>query len=333
MTSYRMTKRITSTPAGWTEAGEMLKAGKLVAFPTETVYGLGADATNAEAIAALYAAKGRPTFNPLIVHVDSLASARKLAPFGIGALAVANAYWPGPLTLVLRRRPDCPVSELASAGMDTIALRVPSDPIAQAIIAAAGVPIAAPSANRSGRVSPTEARHVISDLDGKIDGIVVGPSATIGVESTILSFLTDPPTLLRPGAVTREFIEQALGHRIQLAGGHGADGSDPNAPVAPGQLESHYAPGARVRLNAEEIQAGEAALLFGPYLPHGIENARLAINLSETGDTIEAAARLFTALRELDASGARTIAIMPIPDFGLGEAINDRLKRAAAPRP
>lgn len=309
----------------------MLKAGKLVAFPTETVYGLGADATNAEAIAALYAAKGRPTFNPLIVHVDSLASARKLAPFGIGALAVANAYWPGPLTLVLRRRPDCPVSELASAGMDTIALRVPSDPIAQAIIAAAGVPIAAPSANRSGRVSPTEARHVISDLDGKIDGIVVGHSATIGVESTILSFLTDPPTLLRPGAVTREFIEHALGHRIQMSGQAG-DGSDPLSPVAPGQLQSHYAPGARVRLNAVEIRMGEAAMLFGPSLPHGIENARIAINLSEAGDTIEAASRLFSVLRELDASGARTIAIMPIPNFGLGEAINDRLKRAAAPR-
>lgn len=309
----------------------MLKSGKLVAFPTETVYGLGADATNADAIAGLYAAKGRPTFNPLIVHVDSLASARKLAPFGIGALAVANAFWPGPLTLVLRRRPDCPVSELASAGLDTIALRVPSDPIAQAIIAAAGVPIAAPSANRSGRVSPTEARHVISDLDGKIDGIVVGPSATIGVESTILSFLTDPPTLLRPGAVTRDAIEQALGHRVQIVGGYW-DGSTPTGPVAPGQLESHYAPSARVRLDAEDIRAGEAALLFGPNPPHGIEHARIAINLSETGNTIEAAARLFTALRELDASGARTIAIMPIPDTGLGEAINDRLLRAAAPR-
>lgn len=309
----------------------MLRAGKLVAFPTETVYGLGADATNSDAIAALYAAKGRPTFNPLIVHVDSLASARKLAPFGIGALAVANAFWPGPLTLVLRRRPDCPVSELASAGLDTIALRVPSDPIAQAIIGAAGVPIAAPSANRSGRVSPTEARHVISDLDGKIDGIVVGPSATIGVESTILSFLTDPPTLLRPGAVTRDAIEQALGHRVQIIGGYW-DGSTPTAPVAPGQLESHYAPSARVRLDAEDIRAGEAALLFGPNTPHGLENARIAINLSETGNTVEAAARLFTALRELDASGARTIAIMPIPDTGLGEAINDRLLRAAAPR-
>lgn len=326
-----MTKRIPSTPAGWAEAGEMLKAGKLVAFPTETVYGLGADATNPEAIAALYAAKGRPAFNPLIVHVDSLASARKLAPFGIGALAVANAFWPGPLTLVLRRRPDCPVSELASAGLDTIALRIPSDPIAQAIIEAAGVPIAAPSANRSGKVSPTEARHVISDLDGKIDGIVIGPSATIGVESTILSFLTDPPTLLRPGAVTAGFIEEELGHRIQI-GGHGADGSDANAPVAPGQLESHYAPSARVRLNAEEIRPDEAAMLFGYDLPPGIENARLAINISPSGDTIEAAAKLFSTLRELDASGARTIAIMPIPEIGLGEAINDRLRRAAAPR-
>ena len=310
----------------------MLKAGKLVAFPTETVYGLGADATNPDAIARLYAAKGRPSFNPLIVHVDSLAAARKLAPFGIGALAVANAYWPGPLTLVLRRRPDCPVSELASAGLDTIALRVPSDPIAQEIIAAAGVPIAAPSANRSGRVSPSEARHVISDLDGKIDGIVIGPSATIGVESTILSFLTDPPTLLRPGAVTRDFIEEVLGHRIQMAGQNG-DGSDPHAPVAPGQLESHYAPSARVRLNAQDVRAGEAVMLFGPDLLPGIEDARLVINLSETGDTIEAAARLFSALRELDASGARSIAIAPIPDYALGEAINDRLRRAAAPRP
>lgn len=310
----------------------MLKAGKLVAFPTETVYGLGADATNPDAIARLYAAKGRPSFNPLIVHIDSLASARKLAPFGIGALAVANAYWPGPLTLVLRRRPDCAVSDLASAGLDTIALRVPSDPIAQGIIAAAGVPIAAPSANRSGRVSPSEARHVISDLDGKIDGIVIGPSATIGVESTILSFLTEPPTLLRPGAVTRDFIEEVLGHRIQIAG-HAGDGSDPHAPVAPGQLESHYAPSARVRLNAQDVRPGEAVMLFGPDLLPGIEQARLVINLSDTGDTIEAAARLFSALRELDASGARSIAIAHIPNHGLGEAINDRLGRAAAPRP
>lgn len=326
-----MTKRIPSTPAGWQEAGAMLKAGKLVAFPTETVYGLGADATNPDAIAALYAAKGRPTFNPLIIHVDSLASARKLAPFGIGALAVANAFWPGPLTLVLRRRPDCPVSELASAGLDSIALRVPSDPIAQAIMNAAGVPIAAPSANRSGRVSPTEARHVISDLDGKIDGIVIGPSTSIGVESTILSFLSDPPTLLRPGAVTAGFIEEELGHPIRI-GGHEGDSTKPHAPVAPGQLESHYAPSARVRLKAQDIRPGEAAMLFGPTQLPGVENARLAINLSPKGDTIEAAARLFSALRELDASGARSIAVQTIPDSGLGEAINDRLNRAAAPR-
>ena len=306
-------------------AARVLAAGGLVAFPTETVYGLGADATNAEAVARLYEAKGRPSFNPLIAHVTDAAAARALARFDPDAERLAAAFWPGPLTLVLPRRPDCPVAELATAGLDTIAVRVPSHPVARDILAAVGRPLVAPSANRSGHVSPTTAQHVLADLRGRIELIVDGGPTPMGLESTIVACL-DPAVLLRPGALPRAQIERVV-HLGESTSTH-ADA----APVAPGQLASHYAPRARLRLHAQNVQTGEALLAFGPVAPEGAERAALMLNLSARGDLIEAAANLFSHLRALDAAGAATIAVMPVPHAGLGEAINDRLARAAAPR-
>ena len=307
-------------------AGRTLAAGGLVAFPTETVYGLGADATNATAIARLYAAKGRPAFNPLIAHVTSLAAAQALAEFDDAAKKLAAAFWPGPLTLVLRKRPDCPVAELATAGLDTIAVRVPDHPVAREILHAFGRPIVAPSANRSGHVSPTTAAHVLADMRGRIDLIVDDGPTAVGVESTIVACLDGRVLLLRPGGVPRAELERVLGAPLD-------DGpaNDPDAPLAPGMLASHYAPRARLRLDAREVHGGEALLAFGS-LPPGAEHAVRVLNLSPRGDIVEAATNLFAHLRALDASGATTIAVMPIPHDGLGEAINDRLARAAAPR-
>jgi L-threonylcarbamoyladenylate synthase len=309
-------------------AARCLREGGLVAFPTETVYGLGADATNGEAVARLYAAKGRPSFNPLIAHVPDLAAAHALAAFNAPADRLAAAFWPGPLTLVLRKRADCPVSDLATAGLDTLALRVPSHPVAQDILRALGRPVVAPSANRSGHVSPTDAAHVLADLDGRIDLIVDGGPAAIGMESTIVACLPEP-VMLRPGGVSREAIEAVLG--ISLPGAARAE-ADESAPLAPGMLASHYAPRAQLRLNAAEVREGEALLAFGPDVLPGAQAAQATRNLSPRGDVLEAAANLFSHLRMLDASGARTIAVMPIPYDSLGEAINDRLARAAAPR-
>jgi L-threonylcarbamoyladenylate synthase len=306
-------------------AARVLAAGGLVAFPTETVYGLGADATNAEAVARLYEAKGRPSFNPLIAHVTDAAAARALARLDPAAERLAAAFWPGPLTLVLPRRPDCPVAELATAGLDTIAVRVPSHPVARDILAAVGRPLVAPSANRSGHVSPTTAQHVLADLRGRIELIVDGGSTPMGLESTIVACL-DPAVLLRPGALPRAQIERVV-DLDEPSSAH-ADA----APVAPGQLASHYAPRARLRLRAQNVQTGEALLAFGPVAAEGAERAALVLNLSTRGDLIEAAANLFSHLRALDAAGAATIAVMPVPHAGLGEAINDRLARAAAPR-
>jgi L-threonylcarbamoyladenylate synthase len=302
-------------------AARVLGRGGLVAFPTETVYGLGADATNGEAVARLYAAKGRPRFNPLISHLPDARSALPLARFSDDAKLLAGVFWPGPLTLVLRKAKGCPVSELATAGLDSIALRVPDHAIARDILKAFGKPVVAPSANQSGHVSPTLAEHVRADLDGRIDLIIDAGPASVGVESTIVSCL-GVPTLLRPGGVPREAVERVLGHPLAIA-----EPTSDEAPLAPGMLASHYAPKALLRLNASDLRPGEALLAFGPDAPP----AAATLNLSASGDLIEAAANLFSHLRALDASGAE-IAVMPIPNEGLGEAINDRLGRAAAPR-
>jgi L-threonylcarbamoyladenylate synthase len=303
-----------------------LGAGGLFAFPTETVYGLGADATNGRAVARLYAAKGRPSFNPLIAHVASLAEARRLARFDATATRLAEAFWPGPLTLVLPKAPDCAVSDLATAGLDSIAVRVPDHPVALALLAAFGKPVVAPSANRSGHVSPTTAAHVLADLRGQIDLVVDGGPTHVGVESTIVACL-ERPSLLRPGGLAREAIARLLGHPLAEASPMETVAED-EAPLAPGMLASHYAPRARLRLEATSVQADEALLAFGPALEH----QAAMLNLSLRGDLVEAAANLFSHLRALDASGTKSIAVMPVPERGLGEAINDRLRRAAAPR-
>jgi L-threonylcarbamoyladenylate synthase len=314
------TRVLQADAAAIAAAAACLAAGGLVAFPTETVYGLGADACNGEAVARLYAAKGRPAFNPLIAHVGSVAAARQLAVFNADAERLAAAFWPGPLTLVLPRRLDCPVAELALAGLDSLALRVPAHPLAQALLAAFGGPIVAPSANRSGHVSPTGAAHVLADLRGRIDMLLDGGPCPVGVESTIVGCL-DGPTLLRPGGVAREAIERVLGRALRVPA--------PAAPLAPGMLASHYAPKAQLRLNAHEARDGEALLAFGPNVPAA---GGMTLNLSARDDLVEAAANLFAHLRALDASGTKAIAVMPVPNEGLGEAINDRLARAAAPR-
>jgi L-threonylcarbamoyladenylate synthase len=311
-------------------AARCLADGGLVAFPTETVYGLAADATNGRAIARLYAAKGRPAFNPLIATVADVTAARRLARLDAAAERLAAAFWPGPLTLVLPRLPGCGVSELATAGLETIAVRVPDHAVAQHILAALGRPLAAPSANRSGHVSPTLAAHVLADLGGRIDLIVDGGPTAVGVESSIVACLGGHPMLLRPGGVPREAIEGALGATLAAAASLPSDPA--GAPLAPGLLASHYAPNAVLRLDAETVLAGEALLAFGPVLPAGGEQATARLNLSADGDPVEAAANLFSHMRALDRSGATTIAVMPVPHEGLGEAINDRLARAAAPR-
>jgi L-threonylcarbamoyladenylate synthase len=307
-------------------AARCLARGGLIGFPTETVYGLGADATNPDAIARLYQAKGRPAFNPLIAHVGDLAAARKIGRFDAQALALAEAFWPGPLTLVLPKTADCAVAELATAGLDTVAIRIPVHPVARDILAAFGGPVVAPSANLSGHVSPTSAAHVQSDLEGRIDLIVDGGPVAVGVESTIVGCF-EAPMLLRPGGLPREAIERVLDRALRDMPPDA--GSDASAPLAPGMLASHYAPRTPVRLNARALEANEALLAFGPADLPGVDSATVVMNLSARGDVNEAAANLFGYLRALDARGARTIAVMPVPHHGLGEAINDRLRRAA----
>ena len=310
-------------------AARSLGQGGLVAFPTETVYGLGADATNAAAIARLYQAKGRPAFNPLIAHVGDLTAARQIGRFDAAALRLAEAFWPGPLTLVLPKTADCGVADLATAGLDTVAIRIPAHPVAREILRLFGHPVVAPSANLSGHVSPTTAAHVRSDLDGRIDLIVDGGAVAVGVESTIVGCF-EAPMLLRPGGVPRADIERVLGRALTQPL-EDAD-NDSGQPLAPGMLASHYAPRTRVRLNAERLEPGEALLAFGSDAVSGIDAASAVMNLSVRGDLTEAAANLFGHLRALDAAGARRIAVMPVPHDGLGEAINDRLRRAAVPQ-
>jgi L-threonylcarbamoyladenylate synthase len=319
-----MQGRIAPANAEWiAEAGQMIRAGALVAFPTETVYGLGADATNGEAVARVFEAKGRPTFNPLIVHVLGLEQALMIGKFSPKIRQLAEAFWPGPLTLVVPRAPTSGVSDLVSAGLPTVALRSPDHPVARALLAEAQRPLAAPSANRSGHISATRADHVAADLGDKAALILDGGPTTLGLESTVLSLLDDTPVLLRPGAVTTDAIEAIIGGRLTW------QGEANSRPISPGQLASHYAPRAGMRLNAYDWRPDEAVLAFGAIAE---SPARAFINLSASADLVEAAANLFAALRTLDASGAATIAVTAIPPHGLGEAINDRLRRAAAPR-
>jgi L-threonylcarbamoyladenylate synthase len=322
MSSISLTgTRLADAPA-IADAARILRDGGLVAFPTETVYGLGANAEDGEAVTRLFEAKGRPRINPLIVHVSDRLAAERLGEFTPTARRLAQQFWPGPLTLVLRRKATATLSLLVSAGLDTIALRVPAHPISARLLAEAGVPIAAPSANISGRISPTEAAHVAAELGDRVALVLDGGKTTLGLESTVVGFEGGDAVLLRPGAVTRTEIEQVAG---PLRKREGAD------IRAPGQLASHYAPRARLRLNACDLSDGEALLAFGGH-PTDSSTRHLTLNLSPAGDLREAAANLFAMLRELDASGADTIAVMPIPDVDLGEAINDRLARAAAPR-
>lgn len=304
-------------------AAEVLRAGKLVAFPTETVYGLGGDATNEQAVAAIFAAKGRPSFNPLIVHVADflqLADYVELTPL---AENLAEHFMPGALTLVLPRKKNAPLSWLVSAGMDTLAVRIPSHPVARAMLREVNRPIAAPSANRSGSVSATTPLHVLESLGDKVDLILGAGRSLIGIESTILDISGTAPIILRQGGITQADLENVIG-KVSIFTGHS------QTPTAPGQLESHYAPSAMVRLNITAVNADEALLAFGPEL--GLKSGKMTLNLSERGDLHEAAANLFAMMRELDKPDIKGIAVMPIPETGLGIAMNDRLRRAAAPR-
>ncbi|WP_298260436.1 L-threonylcarbamoyladenylate synthase [Bradyrhizobium sp.] len=323
------TQILPASAAAVAEAARRLAAGGLVAFPTETVYGLGADAAQASAVAKVYEAKERPSFNPLIAHVVDLAAARPIARFDATALKLAEAFWPGPLTLVLPKTSQCPVAELATAGLDTVAIRVPAHPVAKALLRAFGGAVVAPSANLSGHVSPTLAAHVAGDLAGRVDLILDGGAVKVGVESTILGCFEEP-MLLRPGGLPREEIERVLGCPLRRLPEDAAGKDD--RPLAPGMLASHYAPRTPVRLNATDVAPDEALLAFGPATVNGGHAAKAAMNLSEGGDLTEAAANLFGYLRALDAKLARAIAVMPVPQHGLGEAINDRLRRAAIGR-
>jgi L-threonylcarbamoyladenylate synthase len=319
-TASKATELLSPSPAGISRAAQLLQSGELVSFPTETVYGLGADARQGAAVAAIYAAKGRPSFNPLIAHVASTAAAKRYVVWNEWAEILAQAFWPGPLTLVLPLAPGHGISDLVTAGLDTLALRVPAHPAAQKLLAEFDGPVAAPSANLSGRISPTTAAHVMAGLAGRIAAVLDDGACGVGVESTIVGLAGEAPLLLRPGGLATEEIEAVLGQPLILRDAH-----DPL--TAPGQLLSHYAPQARVRLNATSARAGECYLGFGPNA-----GARACdLTLSETGDLVEAAANLFGHLHQLDALG-QPIAVAPIPETGLGVAINDRLHRAAAPR-
>ena len=301
------------------EGARLIRSGRLVAFPTETVYGLGADATDNHAVAAIFEAKGRPTFNPLIVHVLDQQAAERMVRFDERARALAGRFWPGALTLVLPRQADCPVSLLAGAGLDTLAVRVPDHPIARALLTAAECPLAAPSANQSGAISPTRAEHVATSLGTAVDLILDGGPCPLGIESTIVDLSGDLPVLLRSGGIAVENIEALIGPLAQ---------PDPTAaPRAPGMLERHYAPSRPLRLDALAAEPGEVLLGFGPATPSD------ALNLSPTGNLQEAAANLFAMLHKIDRPEIRGIAVAAIPEQGLGRAINDRLRRASSPKP
>ncbi len=321
-----MTESLHASRDGIRRAATLLREGALVAFATETVYGLGADATNDSAVAAVFVAKDRPRFNPLICHYPDANTALADVVVSAAARRVAEAFWPGPLTLVLRRASRCSISLLASAGLDTLALRVPGHDVARSLLQQVGRPVAAPSANRSGRLSPTTAQHVQAELGGRIAAILDGGPCDVGVESTVLDLCSEQPKLLRAGGTTIEAIENLIGPVASYSGA-------PNSIRSPGMLASHYAPGLPVRMGATEVEKDEALLAFGSPLP----GASLVFNLSDQGDLSEAASRLFAGLRMLDqnapALGLIRVAAMPVPDHGIGRAINDRLRRASAPRP
>ncbi len=312
------TETLAADDAGIARAADLIRQGRLVAFPTETVYGLGGDATDDRAVAMIFDAKGRPRFNPLIVHLPGLAEAERIAHFDTRAKAVASAFWPGPLTMVLPLRDSAGISDLVTAGLPTVAIRIPAHPLARGLLRAVDRPVAAPSANPSGRVSPTRAAHVLDGLSGRIAAVMDGGACAVGVESTILG-LDGEPRLLRPGGIPAEALEAALGAPLSAGG-------STTKPNAPGQLASHYAPGAEVRLNARGAETGEILVGFGP--------VKGDLTLSASGDLVEAAASLFNILREADALAGPSgrIAFAPVPDHGIGRAINDRLTRAAAPR-
>lgn len=300
-------------------AAKYIQAGELVAFPTETVYGLGADASNDTAVAKIFATKGRPSFNPLIVHFPSVEKAKEIVEFDEKAELLASLFWPGALTLVLPRKKNCPISKLASAGLDTLAVRVPANPLALDLLKKCDRPLAAPSANPSGQISPTQAQHVADGLGDKVSAILDGGTCKIGVESTVVGFSKDGIVLLRPGGITKEQLEAACPPVLE---------AKPDGDItSPGMLTSHYAPSCPVRLNATDKDDGGAFLGFGQEY-----EALSTINLSIRGDLTEATANLFSALHLLDDQGYTSIAVAPIPNVGLGVAINDRLKRAAAPR-
>lgn len=319
-----MAERIGTDRESVAKAAEALRAGRLVAIPTETVYGLAADATNGEAVAGIFAAKGRPRFNPLICHIADRAMADAIAVIDPLSARLMDAFWPGPLTIVLPLRKAGSIHPLVTAGLDTVGIRMPKG-VAGEIIAAVGRPLAAPSANSSGRISATTAEAVEDDIGDRIAFVVDAGPCPVGLESTIVRIDGDEITLLRPGGLPAPEIERVAGRPLSRQ-------SAVTAIVAPGMLASHYAPEAKVRPNADIVRPGEALLAFGPTRIDGAEQAVAVLNLSETGDLAEAAANLFTFMKRLDASGAGTIAVEPVPDEGLGEAINDRLSRAAAPR-
>jgi len=317
-----MTEILSATAENIAQAANSLRAGRLVSFPTETVYGLGGNALDDHAVAAIYAAKNRPDFNPLIVHVPDLQAAAQFVHVSEAAQLLASRFWPGPLTLILPRRADGKLSLLLSAGLDTVAIRVPNHPVARALLKASGLPLAGPSANPSGRISPTTAEHVAEGLGGKIDYVLDGGPCKVGVESSVLDLSGQQPVLLRPGAVLPDEIAAVLGQTVTTE----QHAVDSGARKSPGQLRSHYAPHLPVRLNATQAEPGETLIAFGPHAPAGAQN------LSPRGDLLEAAANLFAFLRAADQPGHHGIAVMPIPETGLGIAINDRLRRAAAPR-
>jgi L-threonylcarbamoyladenylate synthase len=317
-----------SRPEDIQSAAQALRAGRLVAFPTETVYGLGAVATNDRAVAAIFSTKRRPRFNPLIVHVTDRTAAAALAHWNDTADRLATRFWPGPLTLVLPRAPGSPLSLLVSAGLDTVALRVPAHPLARALLEATGLPIAAPSANPAGAVSPTTADHVAQTLGERIDIILDGGPCPIGLESTVVDLTGAKPRLLRSGGLVRSKIDAVVGP-LDAVRGHAPDPDQGEAALSPGQQASHYAPARPVRLDARTVEPDEALLAFGP---RPLTGAAMVLNLSRSGDLEEAAANLFSMLRALDRPEIRAIAVMPIPRQDLGEAICDRLARAAAPR-
>lgn len=327
-----MARMAAHTPETIAQAADILRAGGLVAFPTETVYGLGANAQDGQAVARIFDAKGRPQFNPLIVHVESAAQAAELTAMDERAQIIARAFWPGPLTMILPRRADCGISDLCSAGLPTLAVRVPAHPAAQALLRAAQIPLAAPSANKSGRLSATTPAYVAESFGDEIDMVLAAGPCTVGLESTVLDLSGPEPAILRPGAVTAQAIEDVLGGAVPY------DRGDHEAPRSPGQTLRHYAPHIKLRLNAVDLEPGEALLAFGPDKFIGIRGGGAAKdlpdharrNLSTERDLYEAAANLFRMLHELDRPDHKAIAVMPIPDTGLGLAINDRLQRAAA---